>query len=78
MRIIKSPEEIRALVQEIADKCEACSECYFGGVYWHEPDDSGCNWSISMIQGPTWRECFRCVQEDAIGLRAKYNIPDPQ
>ena len=55
MREIKSAEEIRALVQEAADECPECAESHFGGVYWHEPDETGCNWSISTIRGTAWK-----------------------
>ncbi|SCB10092.1 hypothetical protein GA0116996_101613 [Cupriavidus alkaliphilus] len=78
MREIKTADEIRALVQEAADRCEDCADAHFGGVYWHEPDETGCNWSISTMRGTSWKPCFDCVQPAAVELRAKYNLPEPE
>lgn len=73
-RRVRTKDEIRELVKEAASQCPACSDGYFGGVYWHERDESGCKWSVSTIKGSDWSECLSCLKPSASILRASYSI----
>lgn len=75
-RGIRSKEEIRELIRLAATACDDCNDAYFGGVYWHERDASGCNWSISTINGQDWAGCMDCMRPAATRLRETYNIAD--
>jgi hypothetical protein len=67
---------VQNLVRAIAAPCAECADIHFGGVYWHEPDDDGCNWSVSTLRGlGAYAECMACVQPAAIQLRRRYAIP---
>lgn len=75
-RRIRSKEDIQALIRVAASMCKDCTDSYFGGVYWHEPDNTGCNWSVSCISGADWRGCMDCIHAAAVDLREQYNIKD--
>jgi hypothetical protein len=78
-RMILMAEELQQLIRDEAAKFPGeCKDCYFGGVYWHEPDETGCNWSISTIRGPDWSGCLGRLHGFAMRLRERYNIPNPQ
>jgi hypothetical protein len=75
-RFVTSKDHIQTMVRAATDACADCKDAHFGGVYWHEIDEMGCNWSISTMQGPDWKGCFDCVQPTALQLRKLYSIPD--
>jgi hypothetical protein len=75
-RRIRSKEQLQHLIRAASEACEDCADAYFGGVYWHEPDDAGCNWSISTMGGNDWKGCLECIQLVARELRANYSIAE--
>lgn len=75
-RIIKTKEEVRELIKAETDKNAACKDSYFGGVYWHEPDESGCNWSMPTISGGDWNGCLEAMRNYVTKIRSEINIPD--
>lgn len=76
-RWVLPKEHLRNMVHAITAPCEECKDHHFGGVYWHERDPEGCNWSVSMLRGPGGHEaCMACVQPAAIQLRLRYAIAD--
>lgn len=75
-RRIRTKDELRELIKEAASRCTDCSDAHFGGVYWHERDDSGCNWTVSTMKGSDWAGCLACVQPHAFILRESYSIAD--
>jgi hypothetical protein len=77
-RVVVKPEELQEKIREEAAKYSECGDAYFGGVYWHEPDETGCNWSFSTIRGRDWSGCLDRLGPFAARLRAHYNIPNPQ
>ena len=75
-RLVLSKDHVQRLVRALAQTCPSCDNTYFGGVYWHEPDEMGCNWSVSTMNGPDFQGCFDEIQAGAISLRQAYSIPD--
>ena len=75
--VVKSEDLLELIRAEAAKYPDECNDAYFGGVYWHEPDEIGCNWSISMIRGRDWSGCLERLHQFAIGLRGLYNIQNP-
>ncbi len=78
-RVVVAPEELQEKIRaEAAKYPDECGDAYFGGVYWHEPDENGCNWSISTMRGRDWSGCLGRLAPFATRLRANFNIPNPQ
>lgn len=75
-REIASREQLQAKINQEAALHAPCAGVQFGGVYWHETDDLGCNWSISIVSGPEWTDCFVAMEGFIFNLRAQYNIPE--
>jgi len=76
-RMVVKPEELQEKIRDEAAKYSECGDAYFGGVYWHEPDETGCNWSISSIRGRDWSGCLDRLGPFAARLRSRYNVPNP-
>ncbi|MEZ0231862.1 MAG: hypothetical protein ACAH12_03410 [Methylophilaceae bacterium] len=76
-KAIKSKEELQDIIRNDANRREHCKDVYFGGIYWHELDEMGCNWSISTMSGSDTTACFNDMLSFAVALRSQYNIPDP-
>ena len=77
-RLIRSREELEATIKEEALGHAVCAGVEFGGVYWHEVDETGCNWSISIVSGPEWTDCFVAMEDFIFTLRQTYNIPETE
>jgi hypothetical protein len=77
-RVISRPEELQELIRDEAAKYAECKDCYFGGVYWHEPDESECNWNMASIRGQDWSGCLDRMLAFVTRLRERYNVPNPQ
>ncbi|HEY9280731.1 MAG TPA: hypothetical protein VIP51_11720 [Eoetvoesiella sp.] len=67
----------KAIAEEVLEHAE-CAGVQFGGIYWHEVDETGCNWSVSIISGPEWTDCFIAMEKFIFTLRAQYNIPQAE
>lgn len=76
LREIKTKEEIREMLQAEAARYPDCKTTYFGGLYWHEPDETGCNWQVSVMSGRDPGACYDHMHDFAVRLRASFNIPD--
>ncbi len=59
--------------EEAAAFPEQRGHVYFGGIYWHEPDERGCNWSVSTISGRNWSDSLGRLTPFAEQLRTRYN-----
>jgi hypothetical protein len=77
-RTVARPEELQEKIRDEAAKYTECADAYFGGVYWHEPDETGCNWSVSTIRGRDWSGCLDRLRNFVARLRANYKLPNPQ
>lgn len=73
-RRILPKEHLQSMIRALAAGCDDCEYTYFGGVYWHERDSSGCNWSVSTMSGDDPHGCFDCVRPGAAQLRASFSI----
>jgi len=77
-RMMLKKDALEEMIRDEAAKYEECKDCYFGGVYWHEPDETECNWNVSMIRGQDWSGCLGRMQAFATELRERYSVPNPQ
>lgn len=75
-RQIKNKAEIRAMVRAEQAKIPACEGTCFGDVVCHAPDASGCNWSLSTMEGGNSAACVEAIRPFTDKLRALYNVPD--
>lgn len=75
-RLIMAKEDVHERIKFETARCQACRDSYFGGVYWHEPDEDGCNWSISTITGGDWSGCLDAMRSYITKMRQEINIPD--
>ncbi|WP_041681567.1 MULTISPECIES: hypothetical protein [Cupriavidus] len=75
-RQIKNKAEIRAMVRAEQAKIPACEGTCFGDVVCHAPDASGCNWSLSTMEGGNSAACVEAIRPFTDQLRALYNVPD--
>lgn len=75
-RRIESKETIEKLIAEETIQHADCVNVTWGGIYWHEADEYGCNWSISTINGQDWEACLNRLRPFIANLRATVNIPD--
>lgn len=44
-------ETLEARLNSMLQQYEDVGHCRFVGVYWHEPDDEGCNWDCHLNCG---------------------------
>ena len=77
-RAIKTPDELREFILTEVAKHTNCKDSYFGGIYWHEPDRTECNWQISAAEGNDWSKCIEHIMPFIKTLRYDYIIPEPQ
>ncbi len=76
-RIVMSKDYLRRLVSAIALPCAACTDVYFGGVYWHRRDADGANWGVAIMNGDgDHAGCLACVHAGREALRRRYAIVD--
>lgn len=75
-RKIRSKEYLQEKIKEVALTHAECAGVQFGGVYRHEADETGCNWSVSIVSGPEWTDCFVAMEQFLFALRAEYNISE--
>ena len=77
--IIPKADLERLIADELAKHSE-CEGARILGVYWHETDETGCNWDADTWNGnrDTVIACKECVGAAVRDLRARYNIVDPK
>ncbi|KWR78697.1 hypothetical protein [Cupriavidus sp. IDO] len=75
-RQIKHKAELRAMLRAEQSKYAQCEGACFGDVVWHAPDASGCNWSLSTMEGGNSAACVEAILPFASKLRETYNVPD--
>ncbi|MBK7675889.1 MAG: hypothetical protein IPJ27_14690 [Candidatus Accumulibacter sp.] len=76
-RVILDAGEIRERLITEAEKHVVCKTAYIGGVYWHEPDETGCNWKVSTNDEINRNGCIQRLLPLIRMLREQYNIPEP-
>lgn len=78
-RVTLSIEEINHMIREEMRKHEECANVSLSSIYWHEPDETGCNWDANMWLGSEADTiaCRRCILAAVRELRSRYNIPQP-
>lgn len=71
-----SVDEISTIVRRSAGAFAACRYCHFGDIHVHEIDETGCNWSISQLQGHGCFECLEAVKLLIADLRSQYRVAE--
>ena len=56
-RRIESKETIGKLIVAETIQHADCVNVTWNEVFWHAPDETGCNWGITMRALPASREC---------------------
>ena len=74
-RVTIDAAEIRERLISEAKKFPECKGAYIGGVYWVEPDDTGCNWKVSTNEEMNKNACIQCLLPCIRMLREQYDIP---
>jgi hypothetical protein len=74
VRTIKTAEELGALLRLQASLLVECRDCLIGDVIWHAPDDGGCNWRVSRLEGSGAGGCLLALQTLLVSLREAYNL----
>jgi hypothetical protein len=76
-RLVLPKDYLRRLVSALATACDACTDVYFGGVYWHPRDAGGANWNVAIMSGEGDRAaCMAKVQEPCEALRRRFSVID--
>jgi hypothetical protein len=80
MRELKTAAELRALIAERMAELEVCQELQPNEVYWHEADETGCNWSLHSFGGiaAMAQECWEALSGYLAELRERYKLEDPE
>lgn len=64
--------ELNKMLQDCATRTEECKSCSIGLVVEMRPDETGCNWQVSVIQGVHSSRCLLAMSEFISGLRVEY------
>lgn len=73
-RETKTADELRQMVQERMDERTKIDNdsVVAAEVYWHAPDETGCNWSIRSFDGDhSWVPAFNGILRT---VRDKFNL----
>ncbi len=71
-RELKSNDELRQIVQYRIDRrTEVDGDHVVVSIYWHEPDENGCNWDHSFHGDSCWSPAVLAIVAE---LRSKYNL----
>ena len=73
-RLLRSKNDLRALVRAGMYACPECASPYFGEVHWHADDADGCNWDVCYEYGSAWNACAELIRAVVANLRATYNL----
>lgn len=77
-REIATKDELRQMIQDAIDQGTDldgdCRDVVANEVYWHEADESGCNWNLHSFRGD--RSCADVVARIVGTLRTQYRISD--
>jgi hypothetical protein len=66
--------EIRELVRLQAALLSECKDCVVGEVIPCTPDESGCNWRVSKLEGRGAGSCLLDLKSFILELRSTYNL----
>jgi len=77
--VSKSLDEIRSLIIDEVRRYPEFRDVTPQHPYWHEPDTDGCNWDLSIWQGPVEmvQRAKVAVTPAVQELRRKYRAPTP-
>lgn len=68
---------LNRLLRDCASRTAQCSQCAVGYVVQRTPpDEIGCNWTISRIEGCDSGECLLALQDFIDDMRASFLLLD--
>jgi hypothetical protein len=77
-RRIESKETIGKLIVAETIQHADCVNVTWNEVFWHAPDETGCNWGISVANHYEGRACIERMQAFIDHLRATVNLPEKE
>ena len=75
-RQIAAKETIGKLIVAETIKHADCVNVTWDEVYWHEPDETGSNWGISVANHYEGQACLERMKAFIENLQATLNLPD--
>ncbi len=73
-RVDVSIATLNALVRAEAHLLSACDRCVIGRVHIQSPDQLGCNWRVSLVQGEGAAACSLALLRGLVALRLQYHL----
>jgi len=75
---VRTKDDLNRLIRAACESHDACENVEFGEVYWHSPDEMGCNWSVNWARGDAGevRACRNATYTTMVNLRTFFNIED--
>ena len=73
-RQLISIKALNLLIADLAKFTQDCRQCTVGSVVTIPPDDSGCNWKLSRIDGGHCGDCFSSLLPTIYYLRSQIQI----
>lgn len=72
--------DVERRIRKEMTKHPECESVTLLEIYWHYPDETGCNWDVNWWGGPPASKqlCIASIAGAARDLRAKYKIFDPE
>ncbi len=79
-RILKTREEVQALMQRVLSKDDRFSKVKVGPIEVHARTQDGSNWSLGSLAGPdaTVRRCLESITPVVRELQSLIDVDDEQ
>jgi len=73
---IVTEQQLKDMIQNRISSCDEldgdCRGVIVTGIYWHEPDETGSNWSVSSLRNA--RGCEAVVSTILSEFKQRYNL----
>ena len=73
-RQLLSADELTERLNGMLREYEDTGNCRFRGVQWHEPDDTGCNWESTFLDGDVTDYVIAVAGQVETRARELYNL----
>lgn len=75
-RQLLSADELTDHLNGMLHEYEDTENCRFRGVQWHEPDDTGCNWESTFLDGDVTDYVIAVAGQVEARARGLYNLDE--
>ena len=62
------------LLVDVKNATPQCADCSIGPVVETRPDASGCNWTVSRIEGPHASDCLLAIADFIVDMRQNFLV----